>query len=361
MDKGLIVVKVGTSSLTHKNGDISIERIENIVNKIVRLKEKGRDVILVTSGSIAAGFRKLGWMNRPKGIAEKQASAAVGQGLLMEEYTRMLMGKGIISAQILLTRDDFRDLRRYKNAFRTLEVILKRGAVPIINENDTVSIDELKLGDNDMLSAQVAAMMHASMLVLLTDMDGLYTSDPRTDSNAVRIDRVEKITSEIMELGGGAGTNNGTGGMATKLKAAKLATSAGVPVVICSSADENALDMLEAGESVGTYFESSKTEMRTRLQWMAFYAEPEGNIYIDEGAAHALLKGKSLLPPGISAAEGDFRAGDIVRVYLRGSNCMLGRGRINMNRSELKELMGIRKCDARGVTAINHENFVEER
>lgn len=361
MDKGLIVVKVGTSSLTLENGDISVERIEKVVEKVARLKEASRDVILVSSGSIAAGFRRLGWAKRPCGIAEKQASAAVGQGLLMEEYTRMFMERGIISAQILLTRDDFRDHRRYKNAFRTLEVILKRGAIPIINENDTVSIDELRLGDNDMLSAQVAAMMHASMLVMLTDMDGLYTSDPRENKDAVRIERVEKITPEIMQLGGGAGTNNGTGGMATKLRAARLATSAGVPVVVCSSADDTALDRLESGGSAGTYFAASETEMRTRLQWMAFYAEPAGNIYIDEGAAEALLSGKSLLPPGISAAEGDFRDGDIVRVYLRGSNSMLGRGRINMNRSELKELMGIRRCDARGVTAINHENFVEER
>ena len=190
MERKLVTVKVGTSSLTHADGSISPEKIEYIVAEIAALRDAGHTVILVTSGAVAAGFGRIGYAKRPTSIPAKQAAAAVGQGLLLEEYARFFAARGIVSAQILLTRDDFRDRRRYKNAFNALEIILQRGAVPIINENDTVSIDELRLGDNDTLSAQVAAMMHAGLLVLLTDMDGLYTADPRADETAKRIERV---------------------------------------------------------------------------------------------------------------------------------------------------------------------------
>ena len=225
--KKTIVVKIGTSSLTEKSGRLSPERLRALTAQVADLRDEGHQVVMVTSAAIAAGYTLLGYHKRPVAVAAKQACAAVGQGLLMEEYTRALQERGYVAAQLLLTRDDFRDRRRYHNAFSALEVLLARGAVPIINENDTVSIAELKLGDNDMLSAQVAAMLHADLLVLLTDTDGLYTADPRTEPAAEHIDAVERVTPELEALAGGAGSANGTGGMATKVEGAKLASGAG--------------------------------------------------------------------------------------------------------------------------------------
>ena len=187
MSKKTVVVKIGTSSLTEKSGRLDVNRLRALTGQIASLRDAGNQVILVTSAAIAAGYSLLGYQERPVSVPAKQASAAVGQGLLMEEYTRCLHERGYVAAQILLTRADFSDRRRYHNAFSALEVLLSRGAVPIINENDTVSIAELKLGDNDMLSAQVAAMVHADLLVLLTDTDGLYTADPRSDPDAKHI------------------------------------------------------------------------------------------------------------------------------------------------------------------------------
>ena len=225
MEKQTIVVKVGTSSLTLSDGTMDAEKIRNITTQLAALQTAGHHVILVSSGAIAAGFSRLGFKKRPTKIADKQAAAAVGQGLLMEEYTKNLMAYQIPCAQILLNRSDFEDRRRYKNIFGSLSVLLGRGAIPIINENDTIAIEELKVGDNDTLSAQVAAMLHASLLILLTDIDGLYTANPKSDPNARHIDVVNEITPELTAAAGGAGSGNGTGGMTTKLSAASLATS----------------------------------------------------------------------------------------------------------------------------------------
>ena len=197
MEKQTIVVKVGTSSLTLSDGTMDAEKIRNITTQLAALQTAGHHVILVSSGAIAAGFSRLGFKKRPTKIADKQAAAAVGQGLLMEEYTKNLMAYQIPCAQILLNRSDFEDRRRYKNIFGSLSVLLGRGAIPIINENDTIAIEELKVGDNDTLSAQVAAMLHASLLILLTDIDGLYTANPKSDPNARHIDVVNEITPEL--------------------------------------------------------------------------------------------------------------------------------------------------------------------
>ncbi len=340
MSKKTVVVKIGTSSLTEKSGRLDVNRLRALTGQIASLRDAGNQVILVTSAAIAAGYSLLGYQERPVSVPAKQASAAVGQGLLMEEYTRCLHERGYVAAQILLTRADFSDRRRYHNAFSALEVLLARGAVPIINENDTVSIAELKLGDNDMLSAQVAAMVHADLLVLLTDTDGLYTADPRSDPDAKHIPYVERVTPEIEALATGAGTANGTGGMATKVEGAKLATGAGVPVVICSSREENVLAKAVDGAAKGTYFKAG-SGMKTRLQWMAFYAPTRGNVYIDSGAAEALTKkGRSLLPAGVRAVEGDFAAGDVVKVFRSGTDSCLGRGTVNYSAAELREIAG---------------------
>jgi glutamate 5-kinase len=364
--KKTVVVKIGTSSLTSSSGALAPDRLRALTAQIADLRDAGHPVILVTSGAIAAGYSLLGYHERPASVAARQASAAVGQGLLMEEYTRALANRGIVAAQLLLTRADFNDKRRYTNAWSALEVLLSRGAIPIINENDTVSIAELKLGDNDMLSAQVAAMVHADLLILATDTDGLYTADPRRDENAEHIREVERVTPELFAMAGGSGTKNGSGGMTTKLAAARLATSAGVAAVICSSREENVLMKAVSGTAKGTYFKPQKG-MKTRLQWMAFYAPTSGSLFIDSGAAEALCNnGRSLLPAGIKSAEGDFCADDIVEVFLTDSTRRLGRGVVNYDIGELREIMGLPTAEAakrfpgRRPEAIHRDDWVYE-
>ncbi len=339
MKRKLFIIKIGTSSLTLSGGDIDREKISEIVRQISDLRDMGHDAVVVTSGSIAAGFRALGYSSRPSSVPAKQASAAVGQGLLMEEYTRFFAERGYVTAQVLLTRGDFMDKRRYKNAFSALEILLSRGAVPIINENDTIAIEELHLGDNDTLASQVAAMLHGDKLIFLTDIDGLYTKNPAKYSDAEHISEVERITPEIEALAGGAGSANGTGGMITKIRGARLATRAGVPVFICSSAEPDIIVRAAVGDAKGTLFKTDGS-LKTRLQWMAFYAPPKGNIFIDRGASDALVKGdKSLLPAGITAVEGDFHEGDVVRVLASESHETLGRGIVEFSRDELAEML----------------------
>ncbi|WP_297663374.1 glutamate 5-kinase [uncultured Streptococcus sp.] len=335
-----IVFKVGTSSLTNPDGSLSRAKVREITHQLSVLHEAGHELILVSSGAIAAGFSSLGFKKRPTKVADKQASAAVGQGLLLEEYTTNLLLKKIVSAQILLTQDDFADKRRYKNAHQALSVLLNRGAIPIINENDTVSIEELKVGDNDTLSAQVAAMVQADLLVLLTDVDGLYTANPATDPTAQRLERIETISSDLIDMAGGAGSSNGTGGMLTKIKAATLATMSGVPVYICSSLKSNAL--LEAASQTrdGSFFSAQDKGLKTQKQWLAFYAKSQGAIYVDQGAAQALrYDGKSLLASGIVSLEGHFSYQDTVTVYEEETGAILGKGRVRFGKPALKDML----------------------
>jgi len=356
MNKKLYIIKIGTSSLTAKGGDLDREKIKNIVRQVSDIKDAGHDAVIVTSGSIAAGFRALGYTSRPTSVAAKQASAAVGQGLLMEEYTNYFAERGYVTAQILLTRGDFTDKRRYKNAFSALEILLSRGAVPIINENDTIAVEELKVGDNDTLSAQVAAMLHADLLVLLTDTDGLYTKNPSKYDDAEHIPVIERITPEIEAYAGGAGSVNGTGGMITKVKGASLATRAGVPVLICSSKDDNVIVAASNGLAKGTLFKADGS-LKTRLQWMAFYAPSKGNVFVDRGAANALLnKGGSLLAPGVTAIEGDFSKGDVIRIVTSGDHVQIGRGIADLSRDELDEMLSGRDCHSEVV--VHKDNLV---
>ncbi|MFY9380862.1 MAG: glutamate 5-kinase [Eubacteriales bacterium] len=363
--KKTIVVKVGTSSLTEPDGRLSSLKVHSLAKQLACLYKQGHHVILVTSGAIAAGYPLLGYHERPTSVPAKQASAAVGQGLLMEEYSRYLSEEGIVAAQLLLTRDDFSDKRRYKNAFNALEVLLARGAMPIINENDTVSIEELRVGDNDKLSAQLAAMVHADLLILVTDTDGLYTADPRRDENARHIPIIDCITPEIEAMASGASTRNGTGGMATKIAAAKLATQAGVAVAICNGSDDDVIARVMTGSVKHTLIKPHGS-MKTRLQWMAFYALTRGSVIIDAGAKMALCYQKrSLLPAGIRKVEGDFAAGDIIKVYDEDGIC-LGRGRVNFSADELIKIAGMATGEieklypGRKPEAINRDDWVCE-
>lgn len=354
-----VVVKIGTSSLTEKDGSFCNEKLKDIVRQVADLKDAGNSVVIVTSGSIATGFRRLGYNQRPRSVAAKQAAAAVGQGILIEEYTKYLYKRGYVGAQILLTRGDFADKRRYDNAFSAITELLKNGAVPIINENDTISIEELRFGDNDMLSAEVAAMIHADLLVIMTDIDGLYTNDPRKDENAKHIDYIDAVTQSVEALGGGAASELSTGGMRSKITAAALATIAGVPVFICSFKDENSIVKSIDQSTRGTYFKAEKYNLKTRLQWMAFYSKCKGRLYIDAGAAKALTEGKkSLLPSGIVSVEGKFKAGDVVDVY-SSENLFLGRGICNYEKSMLEEIKNESDKTKKQSVAIHRDNWVE--
>lgn len=336
----LIVIKVGTSSLTNESGTLDITKLQNIVNQIAKLIADSHLVILVTSAAVAAGYRHLGFNKRPSNIAGKQAAAAVGQALLMEEYNRAFSQHKIKTAQLLITKDDFKDKRRYKNVWRVFEVLLNRKVVPIINENDTVSIDELKFGDNDRLSAQVAAMVHADMLILATDINGLYTADPRLDASAQLIPKVDKITPAIEDLAKGSKNVNATGGMATKIIAAKIATNAGVFTFICNTNQEDILIKAVNHTAIGTAF-SAKADMKTRKQWVAYHGLAKGKLFIDEGAKFALCdNNKSLLPIGIKAISGDFNFKDIVEVYQVDHDVLLGKGIVNYDAKQLASIIG---------------------
>lgn len=337
MAEKTIVFKVGTSSLTQENGHLDRIKIARITNQLAQLHQQGHQIVLVTSGSIAAGFRRLGFAKRPTKIAEKQASAAVGQGLLIEEYSQNLMKDGIATAQILLTQDDFADARRYQNASQALQVLLKQRALPIINENDTIAIEEIKVGDNDTLSAQVASLLKADLLVLLTDVDGLYTVNPNQDPEARHLPVIEQIDEELFAMAAGAGSANGTGGMITKLQAAALATKSGVPVFICSSKEDTALLQAMTQANRGTYFLPQDHAMNQRKQWMAFYARVDALVEVDAGATKALLQeGRSLLAAGVAQVEGEFEAGQVVEVYSQESHQLIGKGRVRLASADLE-------------------------
>lgn len=337
MDKQRLIYKIGTSSLTKKDGSLDPHKIQAICQQVAQLHQAGHAVVLVTSGSIAAGFRRMSFNKRPRRIAEKQAAAAVGQGLLIEEYTQALWQYKIVSAQILLTQDDFRHPSRYQNAKNALEVLINKRVVPIINENDTVATEEIKVGDNDSLSAQVAALVHADLLVLLTDVPGLYTANPNTDPKAQHLATIDAIGPDHFRMAQGTGSANGTGGMTTKLTAAQLATKAGTPVFICRADDPDALILAVNQTNQGTYFKAKPHPIKQRKQWLSFYASTQGAIYIDQGAEAALLnKGSSLLVQGVHHIETDFEQGAIISVYDHSGHYLLGKGKTRLSADQIK-------------------------
>ncbi|MDQ0111479.1 glutamate 5-kinase [Paenibacillus harenae] len=361
-----IVVKIGSSSLTSEEGGLNSERIHYFASELAALYASGHSVMLVTSGAVAAGFRQIGYASRPKAVHEKQAAAAVGQALLMQAYQEAFSKYGIVAAQILLTRADFSNRRRIQNALMTLEELLHKRIVPIINENDTVATDELvpKFGDNDNLSALVAAMAKASKLVIITDMDGLYTEDPRKNPQAVKIERVEQISEDILKLAGGAGSSVGTGGMRSKIEAARIAMRGGVPAFIGKVQQEGDLPLAVAGNGRGTYFDTKLHSLPMKKQWLGFHSMPQGRITVDDGAVEALLKGgKSLLPAGITAIEGDFHSGDVVEVATPQGET-IGRGVINYEAWQIQAVAGLtteevkRRVDVGRIEVIHRDEWI---
>ncbi|WP_058301620.1 glutamate 5-kinase [Gorillibacterium timonense] len=335
------VIKIGSSSLTSDEGGLNRDKIGFFAKELAALHQTGVQPLLVTSGAVAAGFTEIGYRKRPKHLHEKQAAAAVGQALLMQAYQEAFSEFGIGVAQILLTRSDFSNRLRIHNALMTIDELLKHRIIPIINENDTVSVNELKFGDNDMLSALVANLTKAQQLAILTDMDGLYTADPRKQPDARRIERVEQITSDLMEMAGGSGSSVGTGGMKSKVDAAQVATRGGVPVFIGRVKEPGDLLLATDGTGKGTYFETTVHTLSTKKQWVGFHSMPQGYIVVDGGAESALLTGgKSLLPAGITEVAGQFEPGDVVEVQNSGHR-IIGRGIVNYASWQLHVTAGL--------------------
>ena len=297
---------------TAKRG-LNEEAFTRLSLAVSTLLAKGVEVAVVTSGAVAAGMGKLGLTERPKSIPEKQAAAAAGQSSLMGRYEKVFAAHNLNVAQVLLTHEDLSSRHRYLNARNTLFTLLSYNVIPIINENDTVVVDEIKFGDNDNLSALVAGLIDADLLLILTDTDGLYDKDPRSHADARLIPLVEKIDSHIEHMAGGVGTSIATGGMITKVQAARKASSVGIPTIIASGSDMSNIDRVFASEKVGTLFLSQSEKLTSRKHWIATVLKPKGAIIVDDGARDALIsKGKSLLPTGIVGVEGDFGIGDAV-------------------------------------------------
>ncbi|MGZ9584094.1 glutamate 5-kinase [Paenibacillus marinisediminis] len=362
-----IVVKIGSSSLTSEHGGLCKERIAFYAAELQTLSAYGMQIVLVTSGAVAAGFSHIGYETRPKILHEKQAAAAVGQALLMQAYQEHLQPYGLAAAQILLTRQDFANRKRGHNAHMTIEELLKQGVIPIVNENDTVSIDELKFGDNDTLSALVANLVHATRLVIITDTDGLYTSDPRKDPKATRFDHINHITDEIYAYAGGAGSAVGTGGMRSKLDAARIAMRGGVRAFVgCVNEPGDLLNAVQ-GAGKGTYFDTQLHSLPVKKQWLGFHSTPLGCIVVDQGAEHALLvNGSSLLPAGVTKVQGQFHAGDVVEVIgLDGK--LIGRGIVNYDNEQLQSIAGsstmevLKHFDVSRIEVIHRDEWVTLR
>lgn len=335
-----VVVKIGTSTLTYNNGKLNLFRIEKLVRELADLANQGKEIILVTSGAVGAGLDRLGSTERPKTIPEKQAVAAIGQGILMHMYEKLFAEYGQIVAQVLLTRENSVKHKLYINSRNTLLTLLKMGVIPVINENDAIAIDELKIGDNDTLSATVATIVDADLLIILSDIEGVFTANPQNDPTAQLIEEITDITPEIEELAGGAGSKLGTGGMYTKIQAAKIAVNAGVTMVIASGAIEGVVRNILSGENIGTIFPAKEQHLQVRKSWLAFGAMIKGELIVDEGCEKALItEGSSLLSVGIVEVKGTFDQGNSVRILSKQGR-EIARGLANYNSEEIKKICG---------------------
>jgi glutamate 5-kinase len=315
-DARRLVVKVGSSLVTDEGRGLDHAAVARWAAEISALRRDGREVVLVSSGAIAEGMQRLGWAARPKAIHELQAAAAVGQMGLVQAYEAAFAGHGLHTAQILLTHDDLADRRRYLNARSTLRTLIALSVIPIINENDTVTTDEIRVGDNDTLGALVTNLIEADVLVLLTDQQGLYTADPRRDPRATLVRTARAGDPALEAMAGGAGSEIGRGGMLTKVLAAKRAARSGASTVIACGREPDVLTRLAAGESVGTALVAEAQTLAARKQWLADHVQLAGRLVLDTGAVRALSReGKSLLPIGVVAVEGSFERGEVVGCF----------------------------------------------
>ncbi|MDG2474093.1 MAG: glutamate 5-kinase [Paracoccaceae bacterium] len=335
---GCIVIKIGSALLfDKKTNSLRLEWLESIASDVNRLRSEGKKVVIVSSGSIALGRKILNLEDVSLSLEESQAAAAVGQILLAQYYQRCLERHGIISAQILVTAEDSQNRRRYLNSRATLVKLLEMGAVPIVNENDTVATDEIRFGDNDRLAAQVASLCDANVLLLLSDVDGLYTSDPNLNLQAKHVPIVEKITEQIEMMASDKKSELSKGGMLTKLQAAKVSVAAGCHMVIANGGSDSPILAISQGQK-STWFLSSDTPIDARKQWI-FNTKPKGEIFIDLGAEKAILNGKSLLPAGVTKITGQFVRGDTVTLITMGGK-FLARGLIGYSHKDVELIKG---------------------
>jgi glutamate 5-kinase len=340
-----VVVKIGSSLLSAEEG-LDLRRIRTLVQEMAELATDGREFILVTSGAVAAGRARLRLRERPKTIPQKQAAAAVGQIDLMAAYKECFERRGRHVAQILLTREDLSNRRRYLNAKHAIAALLEARVLPIVNENDSVAVDEIKLGDNDNLSAAVAALVEADLLVILSDVDGLYTADPRQQPNALPVPVVEASDPQAERYAAASSGRLGTGGMATKLEAARKAAAAGISTIIADGRGDDALArVLDPNAVCGTLVVPSTDRLASRKHWIAFTLRPQGVLHLDAGAAAALReRGRSLLPSGVKVVEGTFGAGDCVRCVAP-DGAEVARGLVNYSAGELRRIQGAHTRD----------------
>ena len=331
-----IVVKVGSSLVTNEGRGIDAVAVGDWCRQLAALMRQKRELVMVSSGAIAEGMRRLGWSTRPHAVHELQAAAAVGQMGLAQCYEQALRTHGIGSAQVLLTHADLADRERYLNARSTLMTLLGLGVVPVVNENDTVVNDEIKFGDNDTLGALVTNLLDADALVILTDQRGLYSADPRRDADARLVDQAEAGDPELERMAGGVGSAIGRGGMLTKVLAARRAARSGASTVIAYGREPDVLLRLAAGESIGTALIASTAKVAARKQWMSDHLQLRGSVTVDDGAAAKIQGGgKSLLPIGVVGVEGNFRRGDVIAVR-RGGGAEIGRGLSNYGSVEAR-------------------------
>ncbi len=341
-DAKRIVVKVGSGVLTEDNG-LNLKALRSISRQICQLADRGLEIILVSSGAMASGIKKVGLSKRPEEIPKRQAIAAVGQAGLIMEYEKAFARYNKKVAQILLTSDDLVNRKRYLNARNTLCTLLSWQVIPIINENDTVVVEEIKFGDNDNLAAMITLLMDADILINLTDIDGLYTKDPRKNRDAELISVVTTIKKDIEKYASDIPGALGTGGMLSKIIAAKKVSAAGIPMLIAGGEKHDILIKLFAGKEHGTFFIPKKEKLANRKCWIAFTLRPKGTIMIDDGAAAAILKsGKSLLPSGIVRVDGEFSVGAAVEFRRESNNEILGTGLVNYCASDIRKIMGLK-------------------
>jgi glutamate 5-kinase len=347
-----IVVKIGTAALSAPEGGLDESRVAALAEQVHALKQRGMQVAVVSSGAIGAGMNALKMRKRPTQLPELQACAAIGQGHLTAVYDQSFRKHGYHAAQMLLTRDDFNDRHRYLNASNALHAILKVGAVPVINENDTISVEELALsfGDNDGLAALVAHLLSADMLIILTTVDGLYEDPEAPAARRKVISEVSQVNEEVLKLANGAVSRGGRGGMTSKLEAARIVAEAGGSTLIANARTPRVLERVLDGDEVGTIFlPAGKERMASRKRWLRFGGRPKGTIAVDDGAQRALVVGnKSLLPSGIVAVTGDFARGDLVAVCDTDGE-EFARGLVNYNASEMRLILGKKSSTIRGI------------
>lgn len=356
-----LVIKIGSNILTAEDGGLDMDRVQALSDDISAVRDDGYEAVVVSSGAVAAGMKKLGLTEKPKDIILKQATAAVGQSSLMWAYERCFGSHGKKVAQILLTREDFSVRRRYINSRNTLITLLSYGIIPIINENDTVATDEIRFGDNDHLASLVAGVIEADLFVILSDVDGLFTDDPRKNPEAKLIECVGEITPELEEKAGGSGTIVGTGGMYSKILAAKRAVNNGIRVNIINGRTPGALLCLLRGAHVGTEFATRKSRLPSKKGWIAYGTKTRGTLSIDDGAVRAIVHcGKSLLPSGIVSISGKFESGDSV-YCVDSAGKRIAKGLTNYSSAEIEKIRGKKTAEIEGVIGYRYSDEVIHR